>query len=131
MTNFFGHTQLPAKPDTIAPDGSEVRLLGRLSSGSLAHFTLGPNQVSKAIAHRTVEEMWYVLAGIGQMWARQGTCTKIVNLSEGTALKIPTDTHFQFRCNSDDPLVVVGVTMPPWPGENEAIVVDGIWHPSV
>ena len=131
MTNFFGHTQLPVKPDTIAPDGSEVRLLGRLSRGSLAHFTLGPNQVSKAIAHRTVEEMWYVLTGIGQMWARQGTCTKIINLSEGTALKIPTDTHFQFRCNSDDPLVVVGVTMPPWPGEKEAIVVDGIWHPSV
>ena len=128
--NFFGYTRLPAQPDTIAPDGSEVRLLGKLPRGSLAHFTLAPGLVSKAISHRTVEEIWYVIAGTGQMWAQQGDQTQIVSLSQGTSLTIPRGTHFQFRCDSSsEPLIAVGATMPPWPGDNEATVVAGIWQP--
>ena len=42
-----------------APDGSDVRLLLRGSRGSTAHFELGPGQTSKAVRHRTVEEVWY------------------------------------------------------------------------
>ena len=40
-------------------------------------------------------------------------------------------THFQFRSLGDEPLAVVGVTMPPWPGEDEAVVVPGAWPPTV
>ena len=130
MTNSFGYTRLPAQPDATAPDGSEVRLLGTLPRGSLAHFTLAPGLVSKAISHRTVDEIWYVLSGIGQMWAKQGGHTQIVSLSQGTSLAIPLGTRFQFRCDSsNEPLVAVGVTMPPWPGNDEATIVAGIWQP--
>src|SRR5215471_2384032 len=38
-----------AAPDVIAPDGSEVRILYRLSRGALAVFTLPPGAVSAGI----------------------------------------------------------------------------------
>jgi mannose-6-phosphate isomerase-like protein (cupin superfamily) len=40
-------------------------------------------------------------------------------------------TAFQVRSLGDAPLAAVGVTMPPWPGEGEAAVVDGVWTPTV
>ncbi len=45
----------------------------------------------------------------------------------GLSLSIPVGTHFQFRCDGPEPLSVLGATMPPWPGEDEAYVVAGIW----
>ena len=54
--------------DVIAPDGCEVRILAQTRRGSMAHFALGPGQVSRAVAHRTVEEVWYFLSGQGRMW---------------------------------------------------------------
>jgi mannose-6-phosphate isomerase-like protein (cupin superfamily) len=58
----FDTLRLPAQPDARAPDGADVRVLLRLAGGSVAHFALGPGQVSRAVTHRTVEEIWYVLA---------------------------------------------------------------------
>ncbi len=54
---MFGTRRLPDRPDVIAPDGSQVRVLLQLERGSLAHFTLLPGQVSLAVAHRTMEEL--------------------------------------------------------------------------
>ena len=42
-------------------------------------------------------------------------------------LSIPAGTHFQFRAAAGGPLSAVGVTMPPWPGDNEAYEVPGTW----
>jgi len=47
----------------IAPDGSAVRVLCGLSRGGMALFTLAPGAVSRAVAHRTIEELWYFVAG--------------------------------------------------------------------
>src|SRR5262245_32644925 len=60
--------RLPARPDVVAPDGSDVRILLQTSRGSMAHFELAPGRTSKAVRHRTVEEIWFVLAGRGEMW---------------------------------------------------------------
>ena len=117
--------------DVIAPDGCEVRILAQTARGSMAHFTLGPQQVARAVAHRTVEEVWYFLAGRGRMWRRQGDEEEIVELAPGLSLSIPLGTHFQLRNDGDDPLAAVAVTMPPWPGADEAYFVDGRWPPSV
>jgi mannose-6-phosphate isomerase-like protein (cupin superfamily) len=68
----FDTRQLPEVPDAVAPDGSDVRVLLRLGRGSMAHFELAPGRVSRAVAHRAVEELWYILAGQGQLWRRQG-----------------------------------------------------------
>jgi mannose-6-phosphate isomerase-like protein (cupin superfamily) len=126
MTNFETR-HLPMERDAIAPDGSDVRILLGLKGGGLAHFELGPGLVSKAVTHRTVEEIWFFLSGRGQMWRRQGTTEQIVDVYSGVCLTIPLGTQFQFRSFAYEPLSAVGVTMPPWPGEGEAIPVEGTW----
>ena len=124
----FDTKQLPATPDVTAPDGSDVRVLLRLGRGSMAHFELAAGRVSRAVAHHAVEELWYILAGQGQMWRRQGERQQTVPLRPGTCLSIPAGTHFQFRADAHGgPLAAVGVTMPPWPGDGEAYEVPGRW----
>ena len=97
----------------------------------MAHFELAPGRTSKAVTHRTVEEIWYIVAGRGQMWRRQGERQEVVDVYPGMCLTIPLGTHFQFRSFGYGPLSAVGVTMPPWPGEAEAIGVEGPWEPTV
>ena len=123
----FDTRQISKDPDTMAPDGFEVRLLCSLSRGSMAHFTLLPGTASKAVAHHTIEEVWYIISGSGRMWRRFNDTKETVSVGAGTSVSIPTGTHFQFRCDSDEPLTAVGTAMPPWPGEEEAYFVEGPW----
>ena len=123
----FSTLPLPAETTVVAPDGSNVRVLLGLSTGTMAHFELPAGMTSSAVGHRTVEEIWFVVAGRGQMWRRQGEREEIVELVPGTCLTIPLGTHFQFRASAAEPVAVVGVTMPPWPGADEAIAVPGPW----
>ena len=111
----------------LAPDTSEIRLLVGTTRGSLAHGTLPPGRVSLAIAHRTVEEVWYVTAGRGQVWRKQDDRELVVDVEPGTALTIPIGAHFQFRATGSEPLRFVMCTMPPWPGEQEAVRVPDHW----
>lgn len=125
----FETLPLPAERTVIAPDGSDVRVLLGLRGGGMAHFSLPPGAVSGAVTHRTVEEIWFVVAGAGQMWRRQGSAASVVDLAPGTCLTIPLGTHFQFRASGEG-LAAVAVTMPPWPGEGEAVSVPGPWAPT-
>jgi mannose-6-phosphate isomerase-like protein (cupin superfamily) len=126
----FATMQLPETPTTLAPDGSDVRVLLGLPSGSMAHFELAAGKVARAVTHRTVGEVWFVLAGRGEMWRLQEGQEETVPLEPSTCLTIPVGTHFQFRASTSGPVSAMGVTMPPWPGENEAIEVEGPWVPS-
>jgi mannose-6-phosphate isomerase-like protein (cupin superfamily) len=117
-----------ATPDAIAPDGSEVRVLCATARGSMAMFTLSPGAVSKAVVHRTVEELWYIVSGTGRMWRQLGEQEQVIELGAGVSLSIPLGTRFQFRCDGTEPLSAIGVTMPPWPGEGEAVFVNGPWR---
>ena len=123
----FETMQLPEEPTIVAPDGSDVRVLLQRPGGSMAHFQLAAGRASTAVAHRTVEEIWFFLGGRGRMWRRLNGQEQVVDVRPGVSITIPTGTHFQFRSDSDEPLAAVGVTMPPWPGEGEAYEVDGIW----
>ena len=128
----FETKRLSVVRDGIAPDGSDVRVLLALGRGSMAHFELPPGHTSKAVTHRTVEEIWFFLSGRGEMWRRQnGQPETIVAVESGVCLTIPLGTHFQFRSLGAGPLSAVGVTMPPWPGEGEAVVVQGKWEATV
>jgi mannose-6-phosphate isomerase-like protein (cupin superfamily) len=130
MTDFETKN-LPGQRTAVAPDGSDVRVLLGLRGGGMAHFELGPNQTSKAVTHRTVEEIWYFLLGRGEMWRRQEGHCAIIDVYPGLCITIPLGTHFQFRSLGGEPLAAIGITMPPWPGEDEAIIVAGEWPPSV
>ncbi len=127
----FAALHLDDAPEVLAPDGSMVRVLVRTTGGSMALFCLPGFGVSRAVVHRTVDELWYFVAGRGQMWLRCGGQESIVDAVPGTSVAIPVGTEFQFRSVSADTLQAAGVTMPPWPGENEAVVVKGPWSATV
>jgi len=127
----FETKRLPVERDVVAPDGSEVRILLGLRGGGMAHFRLGPGETSAAVMHRTVEEVWYILAGQGEMWRRSEGQEETVALETGVCLTIPLGTRFQFRSTGAVALEAVGVTMPPWPGDGEAVGVTGPWRTTV
>jgi hypothetical protein len=119
----FETKRIHSKPDVIAPDGSEVRVL--------CQFTRGPRGLFAA-AERRVESRRasHGRRSLVRMWRKLGDQEEIAELGPGVSLTIPTGTHFQFRCDGHEPLNVIGATMPPWPGENEAFFVDGAWQPT-
>jgi mannose-6-phosphate isomerase-like protein (cupin superfamily) len=127
----FQTMTLEDAPPVTASDGSAVRPLCRLDgAGSFAHFQLEPDEVSAAVSHATVQEIWYVVAGRGQMWRRQGGREQTTSLRPGVCLTIPLGTTFQFRAGGGEPLRVVAVTLPPWPpdGEGQARPQPGPWR---
>lgn len=126
----FETKKLPSEKSGTAPDGSDVRLLLSVKNAGLAHFKLGGNQVSIAVTHRTVDEVWYILSGRGEMWRLNDAQEEIVELEAGISLTIPLGTKFQFRTTTNEPLTAVGMTTPLWPGESEAVVVEGRWQPT-
>jgi len=122
---------LGAGVDAVAPDGTAVRLLLSLAGGSMARFELPAGAVSRGVEHRTVEEIWFVLGGRGAIWRSQNGVERIDALEPGTALTIPLGTAFQFRAEPGAPLAFVAITMPPWPGMDEALPASGPWTPTV
>ena len=118
-------------PDVIALDGSEVRVLCGLSRGALSMFSLRSGAVARAVAHRTIEEVWYFVSGHGRMWRKLGDQEEITEVSPGVSICIPTGTHFQFRCDGTETLTAIAAVMPPWPGEGEVYAVAGAWTPTV
>jgi mannose-6-phosphate isomerase-like protein (cupin superfamily) len=127
----FRTKPLPANRDAVAPDGSDVRVLLEVRGGGLAHFELAAGQTSVAVRHRSVEEIWYFLGGTGEMWRKSGDEEEVVPVSTGVCITIPLGTSFQFRASGDEPLAAIGVTIPPWPGTGEALIVSGLWEPTV
>src|SRR5260370_31738796 len=88
-----------ATPDVIATDGCEVRVLCATSRGGMALFTLGRGMVARAVAHRTIEEVWVVIRGSGRMWRKAGVREEVTELAAGVSVSIPPGAHFQLRCD--------------------------------
>jgi mannose-6-phosphate isomerase-like protein (cupin superfamily) len=114
--------------DVLAPDGSEIRQLTEVGGGSMVYCTLPAGRTSRAVRHRTVEELWLCVAGRGQVWRRGAAREEITDVEAGVALSIPLGVTFQFRALGAEPLELVIATLPPWPGADEAVpVADGRW----
>lgn len=122
---------LKGEADYLAPDGSEIRLLPTMNGGGLCHCTLPAGKTSSPVAHRHVEEIWYILEGVGEVWRKNSEAEEIVSVSAGTSLTIPPSAAFQFRNTGSGPLCILIVTMPPWPGPQEAKKAVGPWLPTV
>jgi mannose-6-phosphate isomerase-like protein (cupin superfamily) len=127
----FSTKRLATAPDAIAPDGSQVRVLLGLQGGGMAQFQLDPGQVSAAVVHQTVEEIWFFLSGHGEMWRRKEKRQEITTVEAGVCLTIPVGVYFQFRSLGDEALTAIAVTMPSWPGDSEAKIVEGKWEPTI
>src|SRR5215471_21499707 len=111
-------------PDAIAPDGSEITfLVGDARTASLVEVRLPAGQTSRPVRHRTVEEIWYFVAGEGRVWRRPPDGDAVVDqVRPGRTLVIPTGWAFQFQAGAGD-LRFLCYTSPPWPGDDEAVPV--------
>lgn len=126
-----------------APDGSWVRPLTRSAGASSATFHLPADVTTRAVYHRTVEEHWCVVSGTGRLWIAEVSSASPTHtegdrtplrwsqrvLAPGVTAYLPVGAVFQFQAETD--LVVFGVTVPAWPGDDEAVVVDGPHEPTV
>jgi mannose-6-phosphate isomerase-like protein (cupin superfamily) len=113
-----------------APDGMDVRVLVRAQQGSMATFSLPVAAVGRALRHQRVAELWYVVQGSGEFWSAQDSGERVESIRTGDSLHIAPGTTFQVRAGAHDSLTIVGVTMPPWPGVDEAWLVRGKWQQS-
>ena len=116
----------------VAPDGSEVRLVLTGQHGatrcSVVEVTIPAGAVSSPVRHRSVEEAWYVLDGAGEVWRCPpdvpASTVAAVSVRPGDALTIPAGWRFQFKALSEDGLRFLCVTIPAWPGMDEAVRVE-------
>ena len=123
-------SNLPSEPDVIAPDGSEIRLLNSPDpASSMVHCRLQSGTTTVAVHHKTVEEHWECIDGKGELWRKSGTQESVLELTPGINAEIRLGTTFQFRSTEDSRLDIVITTTPPWPGEDEAVQVEGKWKP--
>lgn len=132
MADFdeFATAKLRSSPTEIAPDGSALRALLGVAGGTMAHFELAAGETSRAAAHRTVDELWFVVSGCGELWLQQASREEVIALEPGVCASLPRGTRFQFRASEAEAVAIVAVTMPRWPGDFEAELVDGPWSPS-
>lgn len=87
--------------------------------------------VGRACHFRSIDEYWYILAGEGQIWRRAADGREaITRLVPGVCVDIPLGTAFQYRCAGEVPLEFICAALPPWPGDDEAVIVDGAWAPN-
>ena len=91
------------------------------------HCTLPQGGVSKAVRHRTVEEIWYFLSGAGEVWRAMNGAENVTDVAAGVSLAIPTGVRFQFRNTGAASLCFLIATTPPWPGEDEAVRAPDHW----
>jgi mannose-6-phosphate isomerase-like protein (cupin superfamily) len=112
--------------------GAHVRLLLDGPHGDMIHSTVPPGMVGRACHFRIIDEFWFVLSGEGEIWRRapdgQESITRLV---AGVSVDITLGTEFQYRCTGSEPLVFTCTAMPPWVGDEEAVIVDGPWEPCV
>ena len=116
---------LPRQRDYVGPNGSEVRLLAASSAGGLSHVTLDSLRCSLGVRHCTVEELWFVVTGEGELWRAFGKLERIDTIRAGDSLRLAAGVRYQFRAFVALKLIVA--TMPTWPGPDEAVETEGPW----
>ena len=115
-------------PDTLAPDGAEIRVLLDKPQGaerlSVAEALVKPGERTACVSHKTIEEFWYILKGQGRFHRLMpdGNGEETADVTPGDALLIPTGYRFYVENTGDEDLVFLCADTPPWPGPDEAIV---------
>ena len=131
MHEPFETKRLGAEANSTAPDGTAVRLLPRLARREHGAFRApGRRRVARGDASHGRGDLVRAL-GRGSLWRRSRDTERIEPIGPGVAVTIPLGVAFQFRAEAAAPLAFLAVTMPPWPGTDEALAVKGPWTPTV
>jgi mannose-6-phosphate isomerase-like protein (cupin superfamily) len=114
-----------------SPLGAHIRFVMDGTHGNMIHSTVPPGMVGRACRFQTIDEYWFVLSGEGEVWRRSADGREeITPLVAGVTIDIPLGTSFQYRCAGEVPLVFTCTAMPSWPGDDEAVIIDGPWSPA-
>lgn len=117
-----------AEPDEVAPDGSLIFWLCRNAQASTCLCVLMPGKVSAPVRHHRASELWYIVAGHGELYRSQSNEARPLALRAGVSVTIATGEVFQFRAAPDAALTIHITTTPPWEGDSEAQTdVVGYW----
>ena len=127
MTKLALKSERSEAPDAIAPDGAEIRVLLDRPQGatrlSLAEALVKPGERTACVSHKTIEEMWYIVCGVGRFHrlTPDGSVEEAANVVSGEALLIPTGYRFWVENTGPDDLIFLCCGTPPWPGPDEAV----------
>lgn len=113
--------------DLVATDSSELTVLARTGRASMAHALLPVGASSIAVVHQTVDEIWFVVGGAAEVWRCNAGEETVETVASGASFAIPCGTKFQYRTIGGEPFCFVMATIPAWPGDGEAIPVEGVW----
>jgi mannose-6-phosphate isomerase-like protein (cupin superfamily) len=93
---------------------------------AMAHHELADGEVTASIRHRTVEQLWHVLSGRGELWRTIEGEARVDVLGPGDSVCVRPGVSFQLRA-LDGPLRAVVASAPSAPGPGEAVAVPGRW----
>ena len=124
-------SKLTPTPDARSPAGADIRFIMDGSTGNMIHSTVPPRQINRATIHATVSEFWFVLEGAGEIWRKDAQEERVTRLEAGVSIDIQVGTAFQYRNIGDVDLKFICITMPPWPGDQEASHLSGTWEPTI
>ena len=127
MKLIFASKPLAKEHDYLAPDGSEIRTLSDMEAGGLCHCILPAGNISKAVKHKSVGEIWYCISGKGIIWQKNENGEDGKEFTAGDSFTIPRGNSFQFRNTGAQPLKIIISTIPKWPGADEVVKVEGKW----
>ena len=112
--NAWRTAWLPREATNRSPGGaSEIRQVIQLPQGQVTHAVCAAGNVAEAAVLPERYEMFYVLAGAGELWRRAPHGEEIVSLRPGRTVEIPMGTEFQYRALDADVMFLVIVT-PMW-----------------
>ena len=119
-----------AGAEFAAPDEIPVRPfdLGPARNMALAEGRIEPGARYRVHAHRTIEQITYVVGGevdVLSFDAEQGAAGS-VRLRAGEAVVTLPGESLEFRCVGDEEARVIFVTAPPYPADNsDTVVLEG------
>ena len=112
----------------LSDDGSEIRPMPSINGVESVHCLLPKNGVIQASRHRTVSQIWYVLAGTGDLWLKSASGKETLHsLKSGIAMTVPLGYAFQFRNTGEQNLEIFIVNATKWSGAGELIPVKNHW----
>lgn len=117
---------LEATPADVAEDRTLTRTLVEGGSGMMVRRELAAGHCTAAVRHRTVEQLWHITEGSGELWRSQDGESRYDILTAGDSVCIRPGVQFQVRATNGRLRALVA-TSPRWPGEHEAVPVRGVW----
>ncbi len=116
-----------AGAEFAAPDEIPVRPydLGPARNLALAGGRIEPGARYGVHAHRSIEQITYVVAGEVEVWsfdAEKGAARSVRVKASEAVVTLPGES-LEFRCVGDEAARVIFMTAPPYPSDNSETVV--------